>query len=167
MEILPGSATLHLASRHTFRNDWEGRLPATPNALLGWALACLLLAGEVALADDAIDLAAAEQQFLKSCGTCHAVEPNAPVRQGPNLRSIVGRTAGTLAEFPTYSDAVKKAGAGGMVWNEVSLEKWISGAAEFIPGSSMPYSQPDPAKRKLVIAYLKSLASGGGADKGK
>ncbi len=110
MEILPGSATLHLASRHSFRTDWEGRLPATPNALLGWALAGLLLAGEVALADDAVDLAAAEQQFLKSCGTCHTVEPNAPVRQGPNLRSVVGRTAGTLAEFPTLFRRRKEGG---------------------------------------------------------
>ena len=62
---------------------------------------------------------------------------------------------------------MKKAGAGGLVWNEETLDKWIAGGAEFIPGSMMPYTQPDPAKRKLVIAYLKSLASGGGADKGK
>lgn len=135
--------------------------------LIGVLSTSVLLASHAFSADDAVDLAAAEQQFLKSCGTCHAVELNAPVRQGPNLRTVFGRTAGTGADFTTYSASLKKAGAGGLVWNDETLDKWISSAAEFIPDSTMPYSQPDPAKRKLVIAYLKSLASGGGADKGK
>jgi cytochrome c len=109
-------------------------------------------------AEDAVDLAAAQRQFMNSCGVCHTVEPKAEIRQGPNLRSVVGRTAGTLGEFPTYSDALKKAGAGGLVWNEETLEKWIAGAADFIPGTMMPYSQPDAGKRKLIITYLKSLS---------
>ena len=135
--------------------------------LVGVLSVSVLLVGHAFSADEAVDLAAAEQQFIKSCGTCHAVEPNAPVRQGPNLRSAFGRTAATGSDFATYSDPLKKAGAGGLVWSDETLDKWISSASEFIPGSMMPYSQPDPAKRKLVIAYLKSLASGGGADKGK
>lgn len=114
-----------------------------------------------ARADDAVDLTAAEAQFMKSCGTCHTVEPGAPVRQGPNLHTAFGRTAGMDADFPAYSDALKKAGAGGLVWTEENIDKWISGAADFIPGTNMAYSQPDAAKRALVIAYLKSLAPGG------
>ncbi|MEQ1714969.1 MAG: c-type cytochrome [Hyphomicrobium sp.] len=110
------------------------------------------------------DLAAAGAQFLKSCGTCHTVEPKAEIRQGPNLSGVIGRTAGTLAEFPTYSEALKKAGAGGLVWTEEALDKWITASMEMVPDSAMPYSQPDPEKRKLVIAYLKSLpVNGGGA----
>lgn len=106
------------------------------------------------------DAAVSNAQFLKSCGVCHTVEPGAELRQGPNLGTVFGRTAGTLSEFTQYSDAMKKAGAGGLVWNEDTLDKWISGAADFIPGSNMAYAQADPAKRKLVIDYLKSLASG-------
>ena len=111
-----------------------------------------------AFSEEPVDLEAAGKQFMTSCGVCHTVEPGAPVRQGPNLRTAFGRTAGTIEEFPVYSDALKKAGAGGLKWNEETLDKWISGAGDFIPGASMMYSQPDPAKRKLIIAYLRSLA---------
>ena len=131
---------------------------ATPNWTLGVAVLGLAVSIGSAKAEDAVDLAAASKQFMNSCGVCHTVEPNAETRQGPNLGTAFGRIAGTLAEFPTYTDAIKKAGAGGLIWNEESLDKWITNAAEFIPGSSMPYSQPDVAKRKLVVAYLKSLA---------
>lgn len=104
---------------------------------------------------------AAQKQFLNSCGVCHTVEPNAEIRQGPNLLTAYGRKAGTLAEFPAYSEALKKAGAGGLVWNDETLDKWISSAGEYIPGVNMMYSQPDPDKRKLIISYLKSLAGAG------
>lgn len=104
-------------------------------------------------------------QFIKSCGTCHTAEQGAELRQGPNLATVYGRTAGTLAEYPQYSDALKKAGADGLVWTEETLNKWIMGAADFVPGTNMPYSQPDPEKRKLIIAYLKSLAPAGHAAK--
>jgi cytochrome c len=114
-----------------------------------------------ASADETIDLAAASKQFLNSCGVCHTVEPKAEIRQGPNLATVYGRKAGTLSEFPTYSAALKKAGEGGLVWNDETLDKWITSAIDFVPGAMMPYAQPDPAKRKLVIAYLKSLTGGG------
>lgn len=128
---------------------------------------CSAMALHSARAEDPVDLAAASKQFMNSCGVCHSVEPKAEVRQGPNLGTTFGRTAGTLEEFPTFSDAIKKAGAGGLVWNEDTLEKWITNASELIPDSSMPYSQPDPAKRKLIIAYLKSLAGGAAAPEKK
>lgn len=108
-------------------------------------------------AEDAVDLTAAAKQFMTSCGVCHTVEPGAPIRQGPNLGGVYGRKAATLADFPGYSDALKKAGADGLVWKDDVLDKWIAGAADYIPGVAMMYVQPDPAKRKLVIAYLKSL----------
>ena len=121
------------------------------------------VAATSAQAADGVDLAAAARQFLNSCGVCHTVEPGAEIRLGPNLRTAFGRTAGTLAEFPAYSDTLKKAGAGGMVWDEEKLDKWIEGAATYLPGTNMMYAQPDPDKRKLVIAYLKSLSGGGAA----
>jgi cytochrome c len=143
-----------------------GRL-ATLKLTLGVALLSSMTAFGSARADDAVDLAVAAQQFLNSCGVCHSAEPKAEIRQGPNLATAFGRTAGTLAEFPTYSDALKKVGAAGLVWNEETLDKWITNAAEFVPGSSMPYSQPDAAKRKLIVAYLKGLAGGAAAPEKK
>ncbi len=140
---------------------------ATLKLTLGIALVSSLTALGLARAEEAVDLAAASKQFLNSCGVCHTAEPKAEIRQGPNLSTAFGRTAGTLAEFPAFTEAMKKAGAGGLVWNEETLDKWITNAAEFVPGSSMPYSQPDAAKRQLIVAYLKSLAGGAAAPENK
>ena len=70
------------------------------------------------------DLEAAKAQFLKSCGTCHSVEPGAAPRQGPNLHGVIGRKAGTLPGF-TYSPALQ---SWGEVWTEDLLEPWITNA---------------------------------------
>ena len=108
-------------------------------------------------AADSVDLEAAKAQFLKSCGTCHTVEKGAPTRQGPNLATAIGRKAGSLAEFPRYSDALKTAGVGGLTWDADKLDQWITNPSKLVPGATMPYRQADPDKRKLVIDYLKSL----------
>jgi cytochrome c len=123
--------------------------------LAGAALACLLWGGRTGAATT--DLAAAETQFHKSCGTCHTAEANAPPRQGPNLRGVVGRKAGTLSGF-AYSDALKAAGRSGLVWTPDAIDKWITDAGKFIPGVNMMYRQADPAKRHLVIKYLESVS---------
>ncbi len=140
---------------------------ARPNLIA--ALVCgVVMAAVMPSSSRAADEGApSNAQFIKSCGTCHAAEQGAELRQGPNLATVFGRTAGTLAEYPQYSDALKTAGAGGLVWNEETLDKWITGAADLVPGTNMPYSQPDPEKRKLVIAYLKSLASAGAGQPAK
>ncbi len=140
---------------------------ATLGSMLAVAALSSMTTFRSARAEDAVDMASASKQFMNSCGVCHTVEPKAEIRQGPNLGTVYGRTAGTLAEFPTFTDAIKKAGAGGLVWNDETLDKWITNAAEFIPGSGMPYSQPDAAKRKLIVAYLKSLAGGAAAPEKK
>jgi cytochrome c len=122
-------------------------------------LAAALTLTLTATAPRADDSEPGRAQFLKSCGTCHAVEPGAELRQGPNLGTVFGRKAGSLEEFNLYSDALKKAGAGGLVWNEETIDKWITSPDDFIPGGNMFYTQADPAKRKLVIEYLKRLGS--------
>ncbi|WP_448950548.1 c-type cytochrome [Labrys neptuniae] len=104
------------------------------------------------MADD--DLAAAQKQFVTSCGTCHVVDPKAGPRQGPNLAEIIGRKAGT---YPGYKYSAALANAG-FTWDADSLDKWISNAQAFRPGTVMPYRQADPAKRAKIIAYLKSLS---------
>ena len=108
-------------------------------------------------AAETTDLVAAEAQFKKSCGTCHVVETGTPARQGPNLSAVFGSKAGAQEAFPKYSEALKKAGTDGLVWDETTLDSWITNAAKLVPGSVMPYRQADAVKRKLVIDYLKSL----------
>jgi cytochrome c len=123
-------------------------LPSAVFAAL--SMACCVAS---AMADD--DLAAAQKRFLISCGTCHIVDPNGGPRQGPNLAGVYRRKAGTYPGFK-YSAALANAG---FAWDETSLDKWITNAQAFRPGSVMPYHQADPAKRRLVILYLKSLGS--------
>jgi len=112
------------------------------------------LAGATLPAFADVDLAAAEIQFKKSCGTCHVAVADAPPRQGPNLFGVVGRKAGDVAEFK-YSEAFAK-GSGGIVWDEDTLDRWLADPQSVIPGAIMPYKQADPDKRRLVIEYLKT-----------
>ena len=100
-----------------------------------------------------------EAQFKKSCGTCHAAEHGAAPRQGPNLWGVYGRQSGKADGFH-YSDALA---AANLTWNEENLDRWITNAQKMVPGAVMMYRQGDPEKRKLVIAYLKTLGASGQA----
>ena len=103
---------------------------------------------------DSVDLGAAEAQFKKSCGTCHVALADAGPRQGPNLFGVVGRKAGSVPGF-AYS-AQFMAGDSAIVWDEGTLDRWITDPQSVIPGATMPYKQADPDKRHLVIEYLKT-----------
>lgn len=105
----------------------------------------------------ALDLEAARQQFLKSCGTCHALDTGEAPRQGPSLHGVYGREAGSLPDFK-YSAALA---AGGWMWTEERLDPWLENAQAAYPGTTMIYRQSDPAKRALIIELLKSLAGAG------
>lgn len=100
------------------------------------------------------DLTAAKKQFVTSCAVCHAVEQGAPPRQGPNLFDRFGKPAATLEGFK-YSEALTTSG---FVWNEETLDRWITDAQAMRAGVTMLYRQADAMKRRLIIDYLKSLA---------
>ena len=101
-----------------------------------------------------VDLEAARQQFVKSCGTCHSVEPGAKPRQGPNLHGVFGRRVGQVEGY-AYSEALA---AGDWAWTEDALDPWLENAQKAHPGTIMNYRQRSAEKRALIIAYLKSLA---------
>lgn len=103
---------------------------------------------------ESVDLGAAEAQFKKSCGTCHVAAADAGPRQGPSLFGVVGRKAGSLPGF-SYSAAFL-AGDSGIVWDEGTLDRWLTDPQALIPGAIMLYKQADPDKRRLVIEYLKT-----------
>lgn len=73
---------------------------------------------------------------------------------GPNLRGIVGRTAGTAPGY-SYSTALLKS-LNGMEWNEAALNVWITDPQAWVPGVFMFYKQRDPEVRRKIIAYLKA-----------
>jgi len=87
--------------------------------------------------------------FATRCGECHALNKNII---GPPLGGVVGRRAGSLPDYP-YSVALKQSA---IVWNAVTLDKWLSGPQQDVPGSLMPVRISDPRTRQDIISYLKA-----------
>ena len=94
---------------------------------------------------------------FQACMACHSVKPDEHMT-GPSLANIWGRKAGGVEGFLRYSDAMKTAN---VVWNEGTLDKWLSNPALFIPHNSMAFPGiQDKKSRQDVIAYLKAVSEG-------
>ncbi len=120
------------------------------------ALTVLAIAGLAgnALADG--DAAKGEKVFAK-CKACHMVGPDAKNRVGPALTGIVGRTAGSAADFK-YSDAMKAKNAEGLVWTEENIKSYLADPKGFVPGNKMTFAGlKKEDDRENVIAYLKTF----------
>jgi cytochrome c len=99
--------------------------------------------------------AALGKQVFKKCMACHeSVEGKNKV--GPHLVGIVGRTAGSAADY-VYSDAIKAKNAEGFVWSEENIAAYMKSPKAFIPGIKMAFSglKKDEDIANL-IAYLKA-----------
>jgi cytochrome c len=91
-----------------------------------------------------------EALYNSRCIACHSPDAN---RVGPRHRGVFGRVAGSLADF-NYSAAVRNSG---VVWDERTLDQWLTNPQALIPGQRMNFRVTDPADRADLIAYLKSL----------
>ncbi len=88
------------------------------------------------------------------CAACHPTSADGASAMGPNLRGIVGRSAGSLAAFP-YSEAMKRSG---IVWTREALDAFLTNVQQKVPGTQMTITGiPDAADRAAVITYLESL----------
>ena len=88
-----------------------------------------------------------------ACATCHSVSAGQN-GIGPSLAGVFGRKAASLPSFD-YSAAMK---ASGKTWDEATLDSFLTSPMAAVPGTRMTYmGQSDPAKRKAVIDYLKTL----------
>jgi len=86
--------------------------------------------------------------FEKRCTGCHAMEAD---REGPRLAGVFGRKAGSVPGF-TYSAGLKNLG---LMWNDATLERWLSDPDLVVPDNNMSFSVPKAEERRDVIAYLK------------
>ena len=91
------------------------------------------------------------ETVYQGCQDCHSLDKN---DVGPRHRGVFGRKAGSLADFD-YSDALKGAD---FVWNEETLDKWLTDPQAFRPGVRMFYHLSDPKDRADVIAFLRERA---------
>jgi cytochrome c len=88
------------------------------------------------------------QALYQACSGCHSIDDD---DIGPRHRGVVGRRAGTVPEY-AYSPALK---ASGLVWDAATLDRWLSGPQQLVPGTKMYFSLSDPQKRADIIAYLQ------------
>ena len=93
--------------------------------------------------------------MFQRCFACHSVDPNEKARlQGPSLYRIVGRPAAALPGFE-YSDAMRRKGAAGLVWDQPMLDRYIADPEAVVVGTIM--SAPplrDEQERADLLAYL-------------
>ena len=88
-----------------------------------------------------------------ACAACHSVSAGQN-GIGPSLAGVFGRKAASSTGFD-YSAAMK---ASGKTWDEATLDNFLTSPMAAVPGTRMTYmGQTDPAKRKAVIEYLKTL----------
>ena len=96
------------------------------------------------------------EKYFRACAACHSLTPNHNMT-GPSLAGVFGRRAGTLASFQRYSPALKSSG---VVWNEQTLDAWLTKPNAFIPDSLMTFQGIGAPKiRADIIAYLKHASS--------
>ena len=83
------------------------------------------------------DAAKGEKEFNK-CKACHSIiSPEGEVvvkggKTGPNLWGVIGRTAGTEADFGKYGDSITALGASGFVWTEDELVEYAKDPKAFL-----------------------------------
>ena len=125
-------------------------------------LACGLLAVALMLALPAAGAwtadAARGKALFGECKRCHQVGSGAEHRIGPHLNDVFGRAAGALADY-RYSRAMREAGAGGVVWSETTLDKFISDPSALVPRSRMSFGgMAEADDRADLLAWLRGFS---------
>ena len=107
------------------------------------------VAGEAGLRTTG-DAARGKIVFEKRCTGCHAMEGD---REGPGLAGVFGRKAGSVAGFD-YSTGLRNSG---IIWNDASLERWLSDPDMVAPDTKMDFHVPKAQERADLIAYFKAM----------
>jgi len=98
------------------------------------------------------DAAHGQHIYESRCIACHSPDAN---RVGPMHRGVFGRKAGSVANY-NYSKAMK---GSDVVWNDDTLNRWLTNPQAFIPGQKMNFKVANPQDRADIIAYLKTLTN--------
>jgi cytochrome c len=83
------------------------------------------------------------------CAACHSIDYNGV---GPAHRGVYARKAASRSDY-IYSPALA---ASDIVWDDKTLDRWLSNPEKFIPGQKMGFSVPSARDLSDIIAYLKT-----------
>lgn len=104
-------------------------------------------------ASESVAAAGEKPGSFAQCAACHAVEPGRH-GVGPSLAGVYGTRSGEIAGY-AFSDAMKNAG---LTWDDATLDRYLAAPMKVVPGTKMAFAGvADPAKRKELIEYLKTL----------
>jgi cytochrome c len=91
-----------------------------------------------------------EAIFERRCTGCHALDAN---HEGPHLRGVYGRKAGSVADF-RYSTALK---GSNFTWNDTLINQWLTDPDAMLPGNNMDFRVVKASERADLVAFLKQL----------
>jgi len=111
------------------------------------------------------------EAVFKKCMTCHRIGEGAKNATGPVLNNVIGRQAGTAADYK-YSALNHAAGENGLIWNEETIFAYLPDPTAFLKKFLTDAGKPDLAKgttkmafklpkeqeRLDVIAYIKQFS---------
>jgi cytochrome c len=89
-----------------------------------------------------------KELFDKRCGGCHSLDSD---KEGPRLRGVYGRPAGTVSSFK-YSDAMK---AAHFTWDAAALDRWLTDTESVVPDNDMDFHVPKADERADIIEFLR------------
>ncbi|KKB11706.1 hypothetical protein VE25_11045 [Devosia geojensis] len=131
---------------------------ALRRAFYAASLALAVLVPASASAQEPTGDPAAGETVFRKCMACHRVGPDARNAAGPELNGIIGRQAGSLADF-NYSPAMKDSG---ITWDAESLSAFLEAPRQFVQGTRMAFAGlPDAQERANVVAYLSQFDAEG------
>lgn len=92
------------------------------------------------------------KRLYLQCQACHSMAAGQAHKVGPNLHGFWGAKAASRPGY-AYSTALKNSG---LVWNEATLDPWLTRSSAQVPGTKMVYAgMPRAEDRAALIAYLK------------
>ena len=98
------------------------------------------------------------ERLFGACAACHSLEPNRNMT-GPSLSELWNRKPGTLPSFERYPPALTSSG---IIWDEATLDAWISDPQHFIPGNTITFPGVKDARQRVdLLAFLKEATQPG------
>ncbi|KAF0180983.1 MAG: cytochrome c family protein [Hyphomonadaceae bacterium] len=92
------------------------------------------------------------RSVFTQCRACHTTGAGEPNRVGPRLHAVMGRQAGSVADFRNYSPALKESG---VVWDAATLDRWVANPRDVVAASNMIFPGLRKAEdRRDLVAYI-------------